>query len=51
VVTATVDIVQWFCVVLEFIVVTATVHMVQWYCVLCIVYCVERNTSYSAMIL
>ena len=30
-VTATVDIVQWYCVVLEFIVVTATVDIVQWY--------------------
>jgi len=28
-----VDIVQWFCVVLEIIVVTATVEIVQWYCV------------------
>jgi len=33
VVTAPVDIVQWYCVVLEFIVVTATVEIVQWYCV------------------
>ena len=32
-VTATVDIVQSYCVVLEFIVVTATVDLVQWYCV------------------
>jgi len=33
VLTATVDIVQSYCVVLEFIVVTATVVIVQWYCV------------------
>jgi len=32
--TATVVIVQWYCVVLEFIVVTATVDLVQLYCVL-----------------
>ena len=30
-VTATVDIVQWYCVVLEFIVVKARVDIVQWY--------------------
>jgi len=36
VVTATVDIVQWYCVVLEIIVVTATVDIVQCYCVLCV---------------
>jgi len=35
VVTSTVDIVQWYCVVLEFIVVTATVDIVQCYCVVC----------------
>ena len=35
-VTATVDIVQWYCVVLEIIVVTATVDIVQCYCVLCV---------------
>ena len=29
-VTSTVDILQWYCVVLEFIVVTATVDIVQW---------------------
>ena len=34
VVTATVDIVQRYCIVLEFIVVTATVVIVQCYCVL-----------------
>jgi len=39
VVTARVDIVQWYCVVLEFIVVTATVDIVQWYCVVCGDYC------------
>ena len=31
--TATVDIVQWYCVVLEIIVVTASVDIVQYYCV------------------
>jgi len=38
-VKATVDIVQWYCVLLEFIVVTATVDIVQCYCVVCGVYC------------
>ena len=38
-VTATVDIVQWYCVVLEFIVVTAKVNIVQCYCVVCGDYC------------
>ena len=32
-VKTTVDIVQWYCVVLEFIVATATEVKVQWYCV------------------
>ena len=32
-VTATVDTVQWNCVLLEFIVITTTVDIVQWYCV------------------
>ena len=32
-VTATVDIVQSYCVELEFILVTSTVDIVQWYCV------------------
>jgi len=35
VVTATVDIVQWYCFVKEFIVVTTTVVIVQIQCVLC----------------
>jgi len=39
VVTASVDIVQLYCIVLEFIVVTATVDIVQWYCVECGIYC------------
>jgi len=39
VVTATVVIVQWYCVFVEIIVVTATVDLVQWYCVVCGVYC------------
>jgi len=51
VVTATVDIVQCYCVVLEFIVVTATVDIVQWYCVVCADYCGYSNSRYSAMVL
>ena len=31
--TASVDIVQYYCLALEYIVVTATVDIVQWYCV------------------
>jgi len=50
VVTATEDIVQWYCVVLEFIVVTARVDIVQWFCILCGVYCGYINISYSAMV-
>jgi len=33
VITATEDIEQSYCVVLEIIVVTATINIVQWYCV------------------
>ena len=51
VVTATVDIVQWYCVVLEFIVVTAILDIVQRYCDVCVVYCGESNSRYSAMVL
>jgi len=51
VVTATVDIVQWYCVVLEFIVVSATVDIVQWYCVVCGVYSGYCKIRYSAMVL
>jgi len=51
VVTATVDIVQFYCVIVEFIVVTATVSMVQCYCVVCVVYCCFSNIRSSAMIL
>jgi len=50
-VTATVDTVLWYCVVLEFIVVIATVDIVQWYCVVCGVYCGYSNSIYSAKIL
>jgi len=39
VVTAKVDIVQLYCVLLEFIVLKATVDIVQWYCVVCVVNC------------
>ena len=49
--TATVHIVQWYCVVMEFIVVTAAVDIVQWYCVVCGVYCGYSNSRYSAMVL
>jgi len=38
-VTTTVDIVKWYCDVMEYIVVTATVYIVQRYCVVCGVYC------------
>ena len=51
VVTGTVDIVQWYCVVLVFIVVSATVDIVQWYCVVCGVNCGYSNIGYSAMFL
>jgi len=33
VVTATIDIVQWYCFVLEFILVTATGYIMKCYCV------------------
>ena len=49
--TVTVDIVQCYCVVLEFIVVTATVDIVQWYCVVCGAYSGYRKSRYSAMVL
>jgi len=51
VVTATVDVVQCYCVLLEFIVVTATIGILQWYCVLCGIYCGYRISRYSAMVL
>ena len=47
VVTATVDIEQWYCVVLEIIVVTATVDIVQCFSVLCGGYCGDKNSRYS----
>ena len=50
-VTATVDIVQNYCVVLEFIEVTATKNIVQWYCVVSGVYCGYSKRCYSAMVL
>jgi len=51
-VSATVDIVQWYCVVcVEFIVVKATVDIVQCYCDMCGVYWGHSNSRYSAMIL
>jgi len=39
VVTTTVDIVKWYCDVMEYIVVTASLYIVQRYCVVCGVYC------------
>jgi len=52
VVTATVDIGQWYCVVcVEYIVVTATTDIVKWYCVVCRDYCAYNNRRYSAMVL
>jgi len=51
VMTATVDIVQWYFVRLDFIAVTARVDIVQWYCVVCGVYCGYCNSRYSAMLL
>ena len=50
-VTATVVIVQWYCVVLEFIVVTATVDILQFYFALCSEYCGYFISRYSAMVL
>ena len=50
-VTATVDIVQWYSVCVEYFVDIATVDIVQWYCVLCVVYCVYSNSRYSAKFL
>jgi len=51
VVTSKVDIVQWYCVALGFIVVTATVDIVQWYCEVCGVNCGYSNGRYSAMVM
>jgi len=48
---ATIDIVQWYCVQLEFIEGTATVDIVQCYCVVCGDYCDYSNSRYSAMLL
>jgi len=51
VVTAIVDIVKWYSVVLEIIVVTGTVDIVQCSYVVFGIYCCYRNSRYSAMIL
>jgi len=51
VVKATVDIGQWYCVDVVFIVVTATVDTGQWYCVVWGVYCSYSKSRYSAMVL
>jgi len=50
-VTATFDIVQWYCVLFGVLVVTATVVIVKWYCDVCEVYCGYSNSNYSAMVL
>jgi len=51
VVTATVVIVQWYCVVgVEFIVVTPRVDIVQWYGFACGIYCGYSNSRYSAIV-
>ena len=49
--TAIIDILQWYCVVLDFIVVTATVDIVQLYCIVCGVFCGYSNRRYSALVL
>jgi len=46
VVTATVDIVEWHCVCLEFIVVSAKEDIVQSYCIGCVEFIVVTNTVY-----
>jgi len=52
VVTPTVDILQWYCVLcVEFIVVTTRVDVVQWYCVVCGVNCGYSKSRYSAIVL
>ena len=51
VVKSTVDIVQCYFVVLEFIEVTATVYIGQWFCVECEVYSRDRSSRYSAIVL
>ena len=50
-VTATVVILQWYCVLVEFIVVKATVDIVQCYCVVCGDKCGYNISRYSAMVL
>ena len=51
VVKATVDIVQWYCVVRSFFVVITTIFSVQCYCVVCEAYCGYCNSRYIAMVL
>ena len=50
-VTATVEIVQWDCVVCGFYLVKTTVHTMQYFCVFCVVNCSNSNISYRAMVL
>jgi len=51
VVTAKVDTVECYCVVVEFIVFTVKAGIVQSYCVVCGVYCGYSNSCYSAILL
>jgi len=52
VVTATIDIVQWYCVVcVDFIVVTAKFDIGQCCFVVCGVYCGYNNSRYSEMVM
>ena len=51
VVTATVEIVQSYCVVLQVIAVTGTVDIVKCFCVVCGMFCGYSNSRYSAMIM
>ena len=47
----TVEVVQCYCDVLEYIVVKATLDIVQWYCVVGGVYCGNSNSMYSGIVL
>ena len=50
-VTAKVDTVECYCVVVEFIVFTVKAGIVQSYCVVCGAYCGYSNSRYGAMLL
>ena len=51
VVTATVDIVQCYCVMCGVYCGYSNINILQWYCVLCGHYCGYSNNRYSAMVL